>query len=84
MISNRVPRLKDMVDLYAAVLDGVGPRPVVFRTLDLGGDKDSYPKKRNSAVLHGFVNSIFADLPGYVKDALKNDAWKALVEPMAK
>jgi phosphotransferase system enzyme I (PtsP) len=39
MISSRMPRLKDLVDLYRAVLDGAAGKPVVFRTLDLGGDK---------------------------------------------
>ncbi len=39
MISSHVPRLKDMISLYSAVLEGVGPRTAVFRTLDLGGDK---------------------------------------------
>jgi phosphotransferase system enzyme I (PtsP) len=39
MISHELPRLKQLVDLYTAVLDGAAGRPVVFRTLDLGGDK---------------------------------------------
>jgi phosphotransferase system, enzyme I, PtsP len=39
MISSHVPRLKDMIDLYDAVLTGVGEKSAVFRTLDLGGDK---------------------------------------------
>jgi phosphotransferase system, enzyme I, PtsP len=39
MISSRMPRLNDLIDLYRAVLDGAAGKPVVFRTLDLGGDK---------------------------------------------
>jgi phosphotransferase system, enzyme I, PtsP len=39
MIAHRMPRLAQMVDLYSAVLDAAGDKPVVFRTLDLGGDK---------------------------------------------
>lgn len=39
MISHQFPRLKQLVDLYTAVLDGAAGRQVVFRTLDLGGDK---------------------------------------------
>jgi phosphotransferase system enzyme I (PtsP) len=39
MMSGAMPRLKQMVDLYTAVLDGAAGKPVVFRTLDLGGDK---------------------------------------------
>jgi phosphotransferase system enzyme I (PtsP) len=39
MISHELPRQKQLVDLYNAVLDGAAGRQVVFRTLDLGGDK---------------------------------------------
>lgn len=39
MISSEMPRLKDLVDLYGAVLDAAAGKRVVFRTLDLGGDK---------------------------------------------
>jgi phosphotransferase system enzyme I (PtsP) len=39
MTSNEMPRQKQLVDLYTAVLDGAAGKPVVFRTLDLGGDK---------------------------------------------
>jgi phosphotransferase system, enzyme I, PtsP len=39
MISHQLPRLSQLVELYTAVLDRAGGRPVVFRTLDLGGDK---------------------------------------------
>jgi phosphotransferase system enzyme I (PtsP) len=39
MISSAMPRLSDLVALYTGVLDGAGGRQVVFRTLDLGGDK---------------------------------------------
>ncbi len=39
MISTEMPRLRNLIDLYRGVLDGAAGRPVVFRTLDLGGDK---------------------------------------------
>ena len=39
MISSDMPRLKNLVDLYTSVLDAAQGKPVVFRTLDLGGDK---------------------------------------------
>lgn len=39
MISSEMPKLQDLVDLYSSVLDGAAGGPVVFRTLDLGGDK---------------------------------------------
>ncbi len=39
MISATMPALEAQRDLYRRVLDAAGDRPVVFRTLDLGGDK---------------------------------------------
>ena len=39
MISPEMPRLQNLVGLYTAVLDAAQGKPVVFRTLDLGGDK---------------------------------------------
>ena len=39
MVADQLPRLAAQVELYATVLDAVGERPAVFRTLDLGGDK---------------------------------------------
>ena len=39
MITSRLPSLRRQTELYAAALDAAGERPVVFRTLDLGGDK---------------------------------------------
>ena len=47
MISSTMPRLADQKAFYAQVLDAAKERPVVFRTLDLGGDKIlSYGKFR--------------------------------------
>jgi phosphotransferase system enzyme I (PtsP) len=39
MVGSAFPRLGDQTELYKAVLDAAGDRPVVFRTLDIGGDK---------------------------------------------
>jgi len=39
MVSDTLPRLKAQCELYTAVFEAAGDRPVVFRTLDLGGDK---------------------------------------------
>lgn len=39
MIGETMPRLSDQVGFYKEVLDAAGNKPVVFRTLDLGGDK---------------------------------------------
>jgi phosphotransferase system enzyme I (PtsP) len=39
MISRTMPRLERQRQMYRAILDHAGARPVVFRTLDVGGDK---------------------------------------------
>jgi phosphotransferase system, enzyme I, PtsP len=39
MISSTFPRLNQQTRLYKAILDAAGDRPVVFRSLDVGGDK---------------------------------------------
>lgn len=39
MVSDTLPSLAQQAALYTAVLDAAGGKPVVFRTLDLGGDK---------------------------------------------
>jgi phosphotransferase system enzyme I (PtsP) len=39
MVGETMPRLADQTKLYKDVLDVAGDKPVVFRTLDLGGDK---------------------------------------------
>ncbi len=39
LVSETLPRLGDQITLYQRVLDQAAGRPVVFRTLDLGGDK---------------------------------------------
>jgi len=39
MIGETMPRLADQFAFYKKILDAAGDKPVVFRTLDLGGDK---------------------------------------------
>ena len=39
MISSTFPRLEQQTRIYKAILDVAGERPVVFRSLDVGGDK---------------------------------------------
>ena len=39
MVAPHFPRLEAQSALYRAVLDGLPKRPVIFRTLDIGGDK---------------------------------------------
>ncbi|MEQ9518888.1 MAG: phosphoenolpyruvate--protein phosphotransferase [Parvibaculum sp.] len=39
MIASKLPSQKEQVELYNEVLSASGDKPVVFRTLDIGGDK---------------------------------------------
>jgi phosphotransferase system, enzyme I, PtsP len=39
MIGSTFPRLEQQTRIYKAILDAAGERPVVFRSLDVGGDK---------------------------------------------
>lgn len=39
MIASRLPRLQEQAELYAEAMALAGDRPVVFRLLDIGGDK---------------------------------------------
>jgi phosphotransferase system enzyme I (PtsP) len=54
MLSDSFPRLDRQTQLYKGVLDEAGGRPVVFRTLDIGGDKIlpylRQPKEENPAM----------------------------------
>lgn len=54
MLSDAFPRLDKQTQLYRSVLQEAGERPVVFRTLDIGGDKVlpylRQPKEENPAM----------------------------------
>jgi phosphotransferase system enzyme I (PtsP) len=39
MVADTLPRTNEQLALYRTVLDSAGKKPVVFRTLDIGGDK---------------------------------------------
>jgi phosphotransferase system enzyme I (PtsP) len=39
MISATLPRMDRQVQMYRTIIEGAGGKPVVFRTLDVGGDK---------------------------------------------
>jgi phosphotransferase system enzyme I (PtsP) len=39
MISATLPRMERQVQMYRAIIEGSSGKPVVFRTLDVGGDK---------------------------------------------
>jgi phosphotransferase system enzyme I (PtsP) len=54
MLSEAFPRLDRQTQLYKSVIDEAGGKPVVFRTLDIGGDKVlpylRQPKEENPAM----------------------------------
>lgn len=39
MVASQLPRLQTQVDLYRQVIEAAGDKPVIFRTIDVGGDK---------------------------------------------
>jgi phosphotransferase system enzyme I (PtsP) len=39
MVGETMPRLSNQIAFYRQVIDAAGKKPVIFRTLDLGGDK---------------------------------------------
>ncbi|WP_416898149.1 MAG: phosphoenolpyruvate--protein phosphotransferase [Minwuia sp.] len=39
MVRGRLPRMQEQTRYYRSVLEAAGDRPVIFRTLDVGGDK---------------------------------------------
>jgi phosphotransferase system enzyme I (PtsP) len=39
MVAERLPSTGEQLTLYRSVIESCGPRPVTFRTLDIGGDK---------------------------------------------
>ncbi len=39
MVRSKMPKVDEQTELYSTVLDKAGDRPVIFRTLDVGGDK---------------------------------------------
>lgn len=54
MIAEQLPRLEAQIEVYSQVLDAARDKPVIFRTLDLGGDKIlpyvSSERERNPAL----------------------------------
>ncbi|MEX1035252.1 MAG: phosphoenolpyruvate--protein phosphotransferase [Sneathiella sp.] len=39
MVRSQMPKVDEQTELYSRVLDKMGGKPVIFRTLDIGGDK---------------------------------------------
>ncbi|MGH1420184.1 MAG: phosphoenolpyruvate--protein phosphotransferase [Hyphomonas sp.] len=74
LVSDELPRLKEQVDLYERVLEKAHGKPVIFRTLDVGGDKVlpalSQIREENPAL--GWRSIRFAlDHPGLFRRQLR-------------
>ncbi len=70
LIGAKMPRLADQIALYRQVLDAAGGKPVVFRTLDLGGDKiPSYGRtaREENPALGWRAIRIALDRPGLLR-----------------
>ena len=54
MLSSTLPKLERQVESYSAIVGRAGGRPVIFRTLDIGGDKVLHylrqPQEENPAM----------------------------------
>ena len=74
LIGARMPRLADQIALYRQVLDAAVGKPVVFRTLDLGGDKiPSYGRatREENPALGWRAIRIALDRPGLLRYQLR-------------
>ena len=74
LVSDTLPRLDAQIELYRSVLEVAGNRDVLFRTLDLGGDKllpnSGEPREENPAL--GWRSIRFAlDRPGLFRRQLR-------------
>jgi phosphotransferase system enzyme I (PtsP) len=70
LIGAKMPRLADQIALYQQVLDSAAGKPVVFRTLDLGGDKiPSYGRtaREENPALGWRAIRIALDRPGLLR-----------------
>ncbi|MDE1172893.1 MAG: phosphoenolpyruvate--protein phosphotransferase [Parvibaculaceae bacterium] len=75
MIASKLPSLRDQVELYSAVLDAAGDMPVIFRTLDIGGDKVLpymvVPTKEENPALGWRAIRIGLDRPALLRHQLR-------------
>jgi phosphotransferase system enzyme I (PtsP) len=74
LIGAKMPRLGDQIALYRQVLDSAGGKPVVFRTLDLGGDKiPSYGRtvREENPAMGWRAIRIALDRPGLLRYQLR-------------
>jgi phosphotransferase system enzyme I (PtsP) len=74
LIGAKMPRLADQIALYRQVFDAADGKPVVFRTLDLGGDKiPSYGRttREENPALGWRAIRIALDRPGLLRYQLR-------------
>src|SRR5579883_258896 len=74
MVAPNFPRNSEQYALYRAVLDAAGDKPVIFRTLDIGGDK-LLPYMRNieeeNPALGWRAIRLGLDRPGLLRSQLR-------------
>jgi phosphotransferase system, enzyme I, PtsP len=74
MVAPNFPRTSEQYALYRAVIDAAGEKPVVFRTLDIGGDK-VLPYMRNveeeNPALGWRAIRLGLDRPGLLRTQLR-------------
>ncbi len=74
MVAEYMPSTSEQQKLYRTVLDAVGDAPVVFRTLDIGGDKVlpymSAPEEENPALGWRAIR-IGLDRPGLLRSQVR-------------
>ena len=74
MVSATLPRLEQQTQMYRAVVEEAGRKPVVFRTLDVGGDKMlpylRQPDEENPALGWRAIR-LGLDRPGLLRTQLR-------------
>jgi phosphotransferase system enzyme I (PtsP) len=74
MVSSTLPRLERQTQMYRAVVREAGARPVVFRTLDVGGDKAlpylRQPEEENPALGWRAIR-LSLDRPGLLRTQVR-------------
>lgn len=74
MISDTLPRINPQAEFYKSIIEAAGGKPVTFRTLDIGGDKDvSFLKreKEDNPALGWRAIRIALDRPALLRYQLR-------------
>ena len=74
MVSATLPRLERQTQMYRAIVEGAGGKPVVFRSLDVGGDKAlpylRQPEEENPALGWRAIR-LSLDRPGLLRTQVR-------------